>query len=204
MVRVAILDYGVGNLFSLKCALERESSQVEIVESIPDAFTFDALILPGVGGFAPVARRIRPDRPKLKAMIARRVPVLGICLGMQLFFDASEEGEGEGLGIFRGKVQRLPGTVKVPHMGWNQLEVIRGSRLLEGLNGDAWVYYVHSFYPEPVNASAVVARTDYGIRFASVIEEGTLFGTQFHPEKSGDAGARMIRNFLAIAERPAG
>ncbi len=204
MTSIAIFDYGVGNLFSLRIALEKEAAQPEIVTSLPQPFPFDALILPGVGGFGPVARRIRDERPKIGSLMDQGVPVLGICLGMQLFFESSEEGEGEGLGFFSGKVRRLPGSMKIPHMGWNRLKPTRPSRLLNGLEGDPWVYYVHSYYPVPAESSVVVASSEYGVTFASVVERDLLFGTQFHPEKSGDAGAQMMRNFLATARARGG
>ncbi len=204
MASIAILDYGVGNLFSLSCALRREGANPETIQAVPGSFSFDALILPGVGNFVPVAQRLRTERGKLRTLIARGIPVLGICLGMQLLFDYSEEGEGEGLGFLPGNVRRLPNTVKVPQIGWNRLRPISDSSLLAGLDGEAWVYYVHSFFPEPTDESVVVGRSDYGVSFASVVEKAFLFGTQFHPEKSGDAGARIIRNFLAIARERAG
>jgi glutamine amidotransferase len=199
VTRVAILDYGVGNLFSLTIALGRESAASEIVKSIPDPFGFDALILPGVGGFGPVAERIRDERSRLAALIDRRMPILGICLGLQLMLNSSEEGDGEGLGFLTGSVKRLPSSVKVPHIGWNQLQPVRPSRILAGLDSGAWVYYVHSYYPEVDDASGIVASSDYGLTFTSVVEKESLFGTQFHPEKSGEAGSRIIRNFLQAA-----
>jgi glutamine amidotransferase len=128
-------------------------------------------------------------------------PVLGICLGLQLFFQKSEEGAGKGLALFEGKNVRLPSSVKVPQMGWNTLRIVKQDEILEGLDDEAYVYFVHSLYPVPVNKDIVCAETDYGTTFTSAIAKKNVHGTQFHPEKSGDVGLKILKNFAKIVAR---
>jgi glutamine amidotransferase len=199
-MRVVILDYGVGNLFSLTAAVEREGARPLVVSELPSC-GFDAVILPGVGNFAPAAARLRALGEALAHLVERNVPLLGICLGMQVLFDASEEAPGEGLHLLPGQVVRLPSSVKVPHIGWNTLEIVRPSPLVEGLARGEWVYFVHSFYPRPLDEGVILATCDYGTRFAAIVGRGRLFGTQFHPEKSGPTGRKILRNFLRLARQ---
>lgn len=199
-MRGLIFDYGVGNLFSLKCALKRLNVEVIISESLEKIKYCDFIILPGVGSFDAAMKRLSKDKKLLISKLNSGLPCLGICLGMQLFFMESEEGMMKGLNLLKGKVVRLPDNVKVPQMGWNNLKIVKESRLLEGIDNNSWVYFVHSYYPD-VNEDCIVAYTDYGVRFASVVEKGNIFGTQFHPEKSGKVGAVMLRNFVKICKR---
>jgi len=198
---VAILDYGVGNLFSLECALKKVSFNSYIVSSPPQLKAPDALILPGVGNFAAASRNLEPLKPEILDVVDEGVPLLGICLGVQLLFPESEESEGRGLSLFQGKNVKLPKSVKVPHMGWNTLSRVRQSDLLEGLQEEAFVYFVHSYYPNPLNEDIIVAKTTYGVPFASVIAKRNVYGTQFHPEKSGDTGTVILKNFAKIVKR---
>jgi glutamine amidotransferase len=198
VTRILILDYGVGNLFSLSCALEKGGAEPVISDQIPSDDSFDGLILPGVGHFTPVSQKLRALRHAMDRVIAGGRPVLGICLGMQVLFNGSEEGAGEGLGLLPGAVVRLQPSVKVPHMGWNTLHLTRPNPLLEGVPERAWAYFVHSFYPQPDDESIVVARTEYGISFPVVVARDNIFGTQFHPEKSGVAGSTLLKNFLRL------
>jgi len=198
-MRVLVLDYGVGNLFSLKAALEQEGAEPIVSDTLSSAEESAALILPGVGHFTPVAERLGRLRDELQRLMERGTPILGICLGLQVLFEESEEGSGQGLGFFKGRVVRLPDTVKVPHIGWNTLRIRQHHRLLEGIEDGAWVYFVHSYHPEPADASLVLAETDYGRTFPVILARDALFGTQFHPEKSGPVGRRLLRNFLALA-----
>lgn len=200
MVRIAIFDYGSGNLFSLKAALERIGAEVHIVKDLENLDRFDGLVLPGVGNFDPAIRSIREYRKDLEEAIESGMPMLGICLGMEMLFDRSEEGKLKGLSILDGDVVMLPRRQKIPHMGWNNLKIVRDSKLLKGLKDNAWVYFVHSFRAKPKDGKVVVAKSEYGSEFPAVIEYKNLFGTQFHPEKSGDIGTVMLKNFLKECE----
>jgi glutamine amidotransferase len=202
---VAVLDYGVGNLHSAAKALDRAGADVRVVATVDEASGAAGLVVPGVGaygacltglasagGAAAVARWLEGGRP-----------LLGICVGMQLLFEASDEGPvADGVGVLTGKIRRLPGgvaggsgPVKIPHIGWDEVTVRPGSRLLAGLEDGARFYFVHSYAPEP-DGDAVAAVCDYGGRFAAAVEHGNLFGTQFHPEKSGRAGLALLANFV--------
>lgn len=200
MAKIAIFDFGAGNLFSLKSAFERNGAEsVEIIYDLEKADGFDGLVLPGVGNFDPAMRSIEGSVDYLERAIEVGKPVMGICLGMEMLFDRSEEGKLEGLGILAGNVVMLPkGKVKVPHMGWNNLEIKGDCRLLKDVKDNSWVYFVHSYRTVPKNKRLVIATSDYGVNIPAVIEKGNLIGVQFHPEKSGDVGAMMIRNFVKI------
>ena len=197
MVKVAIFDYGAGNIFSLKTSLEKNNAEVEIITSLDDTNNFSGLILPGVGNFDPAIKSIKDySKTNFKDFVQEKLPVLGICLGMEMFFEKSEEGKQTGLGLIDGEVILLPNKMKVPHMGWNNLQIKRSSKLLDGVNDGSWVYFVHSYRAKPKIDEVIVADSDYGISVPAVIEKKNLFGTQFHPEKSGDIGSIMINNFL--------
>lgn len=200
-MRIAIFDYGAGNLFSLKAALERNGAHVTIIRDMEDLDQYDGLVLPGVGNFDPAIESIEKDAKNLEKAIDEGMPVMGICLGMEMLFNKSEEGKLEGLKILDGDVVMLPKRkVKVPHMGWNNLKIKGKSRFLEGVKDDSWVYFVHSYRTVPSSKKLVVATSEYGATVPAVVEKGNLVGVQFHPEKSGDVGARMIKNFLSMCE----
>jgi imidazole glycerol-phosphate synthase subunit HisH len=204
MNKVAIFDYGAGNLFSLKVALERNGAhKVMIIQDMKSLNNFDGLVLPGVGNFDPAIKSIEQGKELFVKAIEDYMPMLGICLGMEILFDRSEEGILEGLKILDGDVVMLPKQkVKVPHMGWNNLEITRReSKLLEGITNNSWVYFVHSYHISSKNKSIVAASSEYGISIPAVIERDNLFGTQFHPEKSGKAGSTMIKNFLKMCAK---
>jgi imidazole glycerol-phosphate synthase subunit HisH len=205
VAKIAVFDYGAGNLFSLKSALERNGAEsVEIIYDLKEADRFDGLVLPGVGNFDPAIKSIEGSAEHLDKVIESGKPVMGICLGMEMLFDRSEEGKLEGLKILDGDVVMLPkGKVKIPHMGWNNLQIKGGSRLLKGVKDNAWVYFVHSYRTVPRNKRLVVATSDYGVSVPAVIEKDNLIGVQFHPEKSGDVGAVMIRNFIEMCDNEA-
>lgn len=202
MTTIAIFDYGAGNLYSLKCSLERNGAKVSIVKTLENTKKFDGLILPGVGNFDPAIRSIEPFKKKFSDLIENKTPVLGICLGMEMLFNNSEEGELEGLKILDGVVSMLPKKkVKIPHMGWNNLEIIhKDSKILKGIRNESWVYFVHSYHIIPVNREIVIAKSKYGKDIPVVIEKDNIFGTQFHPEKSGTDGERIIKNFLNVCD----
>ena len=205
MAKIAIFDYGAGNLFSLKSALERNGAEsVEIIYNMNDLERFNGLVLPGVGNFDPAIKSIGRNAKHLDKAIDSGMPVMGICLGMEMLFERSEEGELEGLKILGGDVVLLPKRkVKVPHMGWNNLRIMGDSRLLKGVRDNSWVYFVHSYRTVPKNRSLVVATSDYGVSIPAVIERDNLIGVQFHPEKSGQVGAVMIKNFIELCDNDA-
>ena len=197
MVSVAIFDYGAGNIFSLKTSLEKNGATVDVITSFDQAKDFAGILLPGVGYFDPAIRSIRDySATQFKDFVQDKIPVLGICLGMEMFFAKSEEGKEKGLDILNGEVVLLPKDMKIPHMGWNSLQIKKESKILNGVDDGSWVYFVHSYRAKPLDEQIVVADADYGINVPAVVEKGIYFGTQFHPEKSGKVGALMIKNFL--------
>jgi glutamine amidotransferase len=205
MTKIAIFDYGAGNLFSLKSSLERNGAEsVDIIYNLKELSKFDGLILPGVGNFDPAIKSIESNSGYLDKAIDNCMPLLGICLGMEILFNKSEEGKLEGLKILSGEVVMLPkGKVKVPHMGWNNLKIKTQSRLLKGVKDKSWVYFVHSYKTVPKDHKLVVATSDYGVSIPAMIERNNLIGVQFHPEKSGDVGALMIKNFIELCKNEA-
>ena len=195
MANAVIFDYGVGNLLSLKTALEKVGFSVSIGTNKTDLTKADVIALPGVGSFTASLEKLNTVKETLQTKVAEGTPLLGICLGLQLFFESSQEGPGEGLAFFKGKVLELPKTVKVPHMGWNTLDIVKPNELLEGIADGTYVYFVHSLYPVPKDQAIVCTNTTYGITFTSTICSKNIYGTQFHPEKSGDVGLQILRNF---------
>ena len=216
---VAVVDYGLGNLRSVTRGLERAGAAVEITDDPDEIAAADGIVLPGVGAFSEGMDNAGPFRELLVEEAEAGKPLFGICLGMQMLLTTSEEadhageGEVEGLDLIPGKNVRFPDSVKVPQMGWNDLSVRREHPLVSGpavadggdpdpgrsVDGE-YAYFVHSYYAEPEDADAVVATTDYGVEFASIVanEAGNVFGTQFHPEKSGETGLRILRNFVDL------
>ena len=201
MPKVAIFDYGVGNLLSLKCALEKVGLDVEIGVSAQQLKNADAIALPGVGSFSAAITKLSTMKEVLLTAVESGVPLIGICLGLQLFFPESEEGPGKGLGLFEGKNVRLHGDVKVPHMGWNTLRLVKQNPLFDGVLDESYVYFVHSLYPVPTDKEIVATETEYGETFTSTVASKNVFGTQFHPEKSGDIGLKILENFSNIVKR---
>lgn len=201
MVKVAIFDYGAGNIFSLKSSLEKNGAEVEVITDLDEMDGYSGLLLPGVGNFDPAIKSLSTSKTAFEDLAKTQIPVLGICLGMEMFFEKSEEGKLSGLGVLEGEVVILPNKFKIPHMGWNDLRMKKPSILLDGVKEGSWVYFVHSYRAKPKNEDIVKADSDYGISVPAVIESGTLFGTQFHPEKSGKIGAVMIQNFLRACKK---
>ena len=202
MSKLAILDYGMGNLRSVEKALERVGAEAEITSDRARADSADGLILPGVGAFPKAMERVREIG--LDQLVANRleagVPVLGICLGLQLLFDSSVENEGaSGLALLGGMVSPLEANgYKVPHIGWSPVHWAHDSRLTEGLDQETPFYFVHSFAPRPASGDDVLGTAAYGERFACAVERPPLYGVQFHPEKSSAAGLRLLSNFVGI------
>jgi glutamine amidotransferase len=201
LAKAVIFDYGVGNLLSLKCALEKAGLDVSIGTSGQELADADAIALPGVGSFTPAAEKLQNVKEVIQSKVAEGTPLLGICLGLQLFFETSEEGPGDGLGFFKGKIVRLKGDLKIPHMGWNTINMTKPCQLFEDIKEDSYVYFVHSLYPIPQDAGIICTKTTYGTTFASAVEGKNVYGTQFHPEKSGDVGLQILRNFAKIVKR---
>ena len=202
MVHLAIFDYGAGNIFSLKNSLEKTGATVDVITNFDKPNIYSGLLLPGVGNFDPAIKSIRKSsKTDFNDYVKDSTPVLGICLGMEMFFEKSEEGNEKGLGVINGDVIILPSSMKVPHMGWNNLEIKKSGTILEGVNDSAWVYFVHSYRVKPTNNNVITAESDYGIKVPAVVEQGNFFGTQFHPEKSGKVGQIMIKNFLDVCKK---
>ena len=201
MPEAVIFDYGVGNLLSLKCALEKVGLNVEIGDSAQQLNKADAIALPGVGSFSAAITKLDSVKDTLLTAVKNGTPLIGICLGLQLFFPESEEGLGKGLSLFEGKNVRLRGEVKVPHMGWNTLRLVKQNPLFDGVADESYVYFVHSLYPVPTDKDIVASETEYGETFTSAIANKNVFGTQFHPEKSGDIGLKILENFANIVKR---
>ena len=196
MPQAAIFDYGVGNLLSLKTALEKAGLTASIGTTAKDLVKADAIALPGVGSFTAASGKLDEVKETLQTKIKEGIPLLGICLGLQLFFETSQEGPGSGLALFKGKNIQLPNTVKVPHMGWNTLNIVKPNDLFEGIAEGTYVYFVHSLYPVPKDKSIVCTTTEYGTTFTSAVASKNIYGTQFHPEKSGDVGIKILKNFV--------
>lgn len=200
-LKVAILDYGVGNLYSITCALKRLGAEVKLIETVKDGLEADALILPGVGNFTAVAEKLSSEKEDIQEYVEAGRPLLGICLGLQILLEGSEEGDGKGLGLISGSARRLLKGVKIPHIGWNTLKIVKQHEFVEGVQDGSWVYFVHSYYPSLTDKELVLAETQYGLTFPSIVGRGALVGTQFHPEKSAETGKTLLKNFLKMVRR---
>ncbi len=197
MSYTAIVDYGVGNLKSVTNAMRYLGLDTCITGDEAVLERADAIILPGVGAFPDAAERLRgPGLDRVLVRQAAKKPILGICLGMQLLFDVGEEvRECGGLGLVHGSVRRIKTDRKLPHIGWNSLSLQNHSPLFQGLEEGAWVYFVHSFCGVAEHETDVIARTEYGPSLVAAVSHGNVYGCQFHPEKSGEAGLQILRNF---------
>jgi imidazole glycerol-phosphate synthase subunit HisH len=195
---IAIVDYGAGNLVSVKKAVDRLGYECAVTSDPAEVQRAERIILPGVGHFASTASLSRSGlRDAIQEAIARDIPFLGICVGMQWMFEGSQESpETAGLGLFRGECERFPEDVKSPHVGWNDLEVAASSLLFHGVPSSSFVYFTHSFRVPPTGAT--VACCEYGGRFSAAVERDRVFGVQFHPEKSGEIGLKLLSNFCSL------
>lgn len=196
-MRISIADYGVGNLHSISKGLEKAGAEIEVVSDMSRLLDAECIVFPGVGAFGAAMEKLEPVLPGLSAMIASGTPALGVCLGMQIMFDRSEESVGEGLGVFRGDVKRL-NAPRVPQMGWNDVAWTEDS-LFESVSKGSQFYFANSYVCYPAE-DVSVAVTEYGDRFPAAVRKRSLCGVQFHPEKSGPPGLRLLSNFVAIAE----
>jgi imidazole glycerol-phosphate synthase subunit HisH len=201
-MNVAVVDYDAGNTLSVTRALEKVSSKVDLTPDPERVLAADAVVLPGVGAFGDCIHKLRDRGMDVACREAFRLgkPFLGVCVALQVVFEASEESPGvEGLGLMPGRVVRFGGDgLKVPHIGWNELSVVRDHPVLDGLDGEAF-YFVHSYYPEPEETEDLIGETDYGTRFCSAAGRENLVAVQFHPEKSSRAGLKLYENFLRWA-----
>jgi glutamine amidotransferase len=198
---LALIDYGVGNLFSVAKALESVGGDVKLTCAADDIELADKIVLPGVGAFGDCMKNLEATGliPTIKAQIAAGKPILGICVGLQILFEGSEESPNvDGLKIFSGRVKRIcAGNLKIPHMGWNSIH-FGNSKLFKGLSGEPYYYFVHSYHAVPDDKNIIAATTNYGETVTAAIERDNIFATQFHPEKSGDVGLQVLKNFLDL------
>lgn len=199
-MKVTIMDYGVGNLHSIAKGLERAGAAVSVSSDPRSLLEAESIVFPGVGAFGAAVRTLMPVLPALRRCINEGTPALGVCLGMQIMFEKSEESAGEGLGILSGDVRKLA-SGRVPQMGWNDV-AHKGDPLFEGIPEKTQFYFANSFVCHPTE-SISVAETEYGEMFPSAVRNGMICGVQFHPEKSGPVGLRLLRNFVRIAEERA-
>jgi len=200
---IIILDYGLGNLRSVEKAIEKVGGTPQITSDPKDMGKTDGIILPGVGAFRDAQANLGKLAPALIEQVEAKKPLLGICLGLQLLFtESTEGGTYRGLDIIKGRVVRFREGLKVPHMGWNTLSIVdRDCPLTQDIDSGAYVYFVHSYYGAVENARNVVAETEYGVIFPSIVSKRNVYATQFHPEKSGATGLRILRNFVNIVKR---
>ena len=199
---IAIIDYDAGNVKSVEKAIEHLGYSAKLTRDRQDIMNADSVILPGVGAFGDAMNRLSEYDlvPVIKDVVSQNTPFLGICLGLQLMFDSSEESPGaQGLSLLPGKVIRIPDKgLKVPHIGWNSLDYPNAGRLFEGIPEQSYVYFVHSYYLQADDPSIVTATTEYAAHIHASVEKGNIFATQFHPEKSSDVGLKMLENFMKI------
>ncbi len=199
---MCVVNYGVGNLRSIRRGLEKSGAAVKVTHSPTDLRNSDAIVLPGVGAFAPAVKNMAPLANVVAEAMKNGTPILGVCLGLQLLFTRSSEGGSvRGLDFLSGDIVKLPDTVKTPQMGWNTLNIEQAHPLLEGVKDGSYVYFVHSYYPQPADTNVIVTTTEYGVRFASMVAKRNLFATQFHPEKSSKTGLTLLKNFVRIVKR---
>ncbi len=200
---IAIIDYGAGNIRSVYKALKFIGAECKITSDKDEILNADAAILPGQGAFGDCMSSMEKYGIKdtVKEFINSGKPFLGICVGLQLLFEESEESENvKGLGIFKGKIKKIPYEegLKIPHMGWNSLDIIKGGGIFNGVENGSYVYFVHSYYLDAEDKDIVSAQTQYGVKIDAAVSSGNVFATQFHPEKSGDTGLKILRNFKQL------
>ena len=202
---VAIIDYDAGNIKSVEKAIQFLGEEAVITRDAKQILSASHVILPGVGAFGDAMEKLQNYGliPVIHEVVKRKIPFLGICLGLQLFFERSEETPGvEGLGILKGEIKRIPDgeDLKIPHIGWNSLKYPNKGRLYEGIKENSYVYFVHSYYLEAKEPEIVVAETEYGTKIHASVEKDNVFACQFHPEKSSSVGLKILENFLKISK----
>lgn len=200
---IAIIDYDAGNIKSVEKALHFLGEETRVTRDPDEILESDKVILPGVGAFGDAMEKIRSFglEDTIHTVTEKEIPFLGICLGLQLMFEESDEAPGvSGLGLLKGKILRIPktGDLKIPHMGWNSLTVKKDSRLFQGMTEHPYVYFVHSYYLKAEDPGIVAATTQYGVDIDASVEKGNIFACQFHPEKSGTVGLQILQNFISL------
>lgn len=193
---IAVVDYGMGNIFSIRNALEKVGAEVKVITQPEELDNADGMVIPGVGSFGEAMKQLLPFEEKITGAIEAGTPFLGICLGMQILFERSEESPESGFGIIKGEVVRLPDNVLIPQMGWNEIKIRGNTELLGGIEDGDFFYFVHSYHCVPENQERVMATTEHGGEVVAVIAYGNVGAVQFHPEKSGDKGLLLLKNFL--------
>jgi glutamine amidotransferase len=202
MSKIVILNYGVGNLKSVSKALENLKATVKITSKEEEVKKADALILPGVGAFKKAREKLEGLEETIKKLVNSGKPILGICLGLQLFFTKSfEGGVFPGLNLIKGNVIKLPEIVKLPHIGWNSIKIVKENEILNGVEDGSFLYFVHSYVVKPEEPEVVLSTTDYGITFPSIVAKNNIYGVQFHPEKSSKNGLKILENFVNLIKR---
>jgi len=197
-----VVNYGVGNLRSVKRGIEKCGAKVLVTRNPKDLIASDAIVLPGVGAFAEAVKNLSPLFSFVAQSVEDGKTLFGICLGLQLLFTRSfEGGSTNGLNLISGGIVKLPNDVKIPQMGWNTIEIVRPHPLLEGVQNNSYVYFVHSYVAQPSRQEVTVATTEYGVKFPSMVARQNVFATQFHPEKSSKTGLVILRNFVKIVKR---
>lgn len=200
---IAIIDYDAGNIKSVEKALQYLGEEAVITRDREEILGSDKVILPGVGAFGDAMEKLHQYGlvDTIQEVVDRRIPFLGICLGLQLMFESSDEAPGvKGLGLLPGKILRIPkkGDMKIPHMGWNDIKIKEGAKLFAGLEDHPYVYFVHSYYLQADDSSIVAATTEYGVTIHASVEKDNIFACQFHPEKSSTVGLQILKNFIAL------
>ncbi|WP_287478336.1 imidazole glycerol phosphate synthase subunit HisH [Anaerostipes sp.] len=200
---IAIIDYDAGNIKSVEKALQYLGEEAVITRDREEILGSDKVILPGVGAFGDAMEKLHQYGlvDTIQEVVDRRIPFLGICLGLQLMFESSDEAPGvKGLGLLPGKILRIPkkGDMKIPHMGWNDIKIKEGAKLFAGLEDHPYVYFVHSYYLQADDPSIVAATTEYGVTIHASVEKDNIFACQFHPEKSSTVGLQILKNFIAL------
>lgn len=203
---IAIIDYGAGNMKSVEKALDFLGQETVVTGDANQILSADKVILPGVGAFGDAMEHLKEKNldQVIRQVAAKGTPFLGICLGMQLLFERSDEAPGvEGIGLLEGEILRIPkvGEMKIPHMGWNSLHMENNGRLFRNMQEQSYVYFVHSYYLKAKDETIVKASTEYGAHIHASVEKGNVFACQFHPEKSSDTGLQILKNFVELEER---
>lgn len=196
---IGVIDYGAGNLKSIGNACRKLGYETTLVRTPEELDKAEKIILPGVGNFGQSMQELMKYRDALKDKIKEGVPFLGICLGIQVILEKSDEStDTKGLGLLKGRNIRLPDNVKIPHMGWNNINIVKETPLLNGIPDKSMFYFVHSYIPQPKDRETILATTEYGIEFPSIIGRENIYATQFHPEKSGETGLNVLKNYLEL------